>query len=62
MIAVNVNTSQVKEKLKIVLKESDTIREIYQLVALKLGDNNFLSQKSFIIVPVIPKEQNNSSK
>jgi hypothetical protein len=57
MIAVNVNTSLYKEKLKIVLRDSDYIRDIYPMVALKIGDNCFLSVKSYIIVPVVPKEQ-----
>ena len=55
MLNVQVNTSLLKSKFQITMKESETARGILNEVATKLKDNIYLNQKMYCLIPVIPK-------
>ena len=58
MIVVQVNTSLLKTKLKLILREEEPVSQIMNEVAAKLGDSNYLNPKQFILVPSLPKDRN----
>ena len=55
MMIVQVNTSLLKTKLKIVVNEADPVRQILIEVAEKLKDPVYLNAKMFSIFPIFPK-------
>jgi hypothetical protein len=54
-MTVNVNTSLLKTKFNLEMKEEDHAEQILKEVATKLNDKIYLNQKQFCLIPIIPK-------
>ncbi len=56
-MTVNVNTSLLKTKFNLEMKEEEQASAILREVATKLKDNIYLNQKQYCLIPIIPKGQ-----
>ena len=48
--------------MSLIIEEAKTVREIYTLIATRLGDKQFMNQRQYVLAQVIPVENTHSKQ